>query len=390
MKKLSFVIALLLFAIQLLGQEEECSDIDMYDSYSPESNTYEPIPFIKYEAKNLHEKLPKEENTNNDYRIKIGDAFRISIYGEEPASKDTVTPPTTKDVVVSPSGFITYLFPEPIQAMGKTICELRIEIQNQLKSYYRNPYIYITPLSFAGEYYTINGEVNQPGTRLIEGNPTLLSALCDARGFTMNTFRDHYIDFSDLKYSFISRNGEYLPVDFERLIVDGDTTQDVLLRAGDYIFINHRRVFKIYVFGEVLAQQTYQFVTTVTLAEVIAESGGLTNRASSRVFVIRGSLACPKQYYIDINLILKGCAPDFELQPGDIVYVPPRNFTFLREALQDAMRYFVGTAASDAGNQAYIQITPAAAGINGTVSTVSYGTGTTGTATTAGTATGGL
>jgi polysaccharide biosynthesis/export protein len=318
----------------------------------------------RYEVFVPYEKIDLSEISKGPYRIKIGDSFRISIYGEDQ---------TTKNVVVSPTGDITYLFPEPVPAIGKTISEVRESLEEQLKKHYRHPYLSMTPLTFSGEYYTIIGEVMQPGSKLIEGNPTLLSALCDARGFTMNNYRDHFVDFADLDYSFIARNGEYLPIDFRRLVKYGDMSQDIPLRAGDFIYLPNKQLHKIYILGEVRTQRTYEYLETITLAGALTECGGLTLEASSRVAVIRNSLACPKQYYIDVNLLLKGCAPDFELQPGDIVYVPARNFTFLREVFRSAVRNFVNVVASDAGNFAFIEIQPQAAGIPAPFSTTSLG-----------------
>ena len=37
-------------------------------------------------------------------------------------------------------------------------------------------------------------------------------------------------------------------------------------------------------------------------------------------------MGCPTKYLIDINSIFKGFACDFQLQPGDIVYVPKQFF----------------------------------------------------------------
>jgi polysaccharide export outer membrane protein len=173
-----------------------------------------------------------------------------------------------------------------------------------------------------------------------------------------------------LDYSFIARKGEYIPIDFTRLVKYGDLSQDIALRAGDFIYLPNKQLHKIYVLGEVRFQRTYEYLGTMTLAGVLAECGGVTLEASSRVAVIRDSLACPKQFYIDINLLLKGCAPDFELHPGDIVYVPARNFTFLRQVFRDAVRNFVNIVASDAGNASFISIQPDAAGIFGPVSTI--------------------
>jgi hypothetical protein len=58
---------------------------------------------------------------------------------------------------------------------------------------------------------------------------------------------------------------------------------------------------------------------------------------------------------------MRRCEPDFILEPGDIVYVPPMRFLHLRLIFQAAMRTFVSTCASFAGSQAMISINPSCA-----------------------------
>jgi len=48
----------------------------------------------------------------------------------------------------------------------------------------------ISLVACQGDYYSILGEVKEPGYKRIEGNPTVLSALCEAKGFTTRLYRD--------------------------------------------------------------------------------------------------------------------------------------------------------------------------------------------------------
>jgi len=285
----------------------------------------------------------------NAYRIRAGDTFVIAIYGE---------PESKREVTVNLAGSISYLFIDSHFVLGKTINQLRQELAEKLGTYYRYTTVLISSVAFNGNFYTIMGEIEEPGKKLICGNTTLLSALCEAGGFSLRSFRDRTVDFADLDHSFLSRKGKYVPVNFEALIKQGDLTQDVPLKEGDYIYINSSSVHKVFILGEVAGPTTIDFLRTISLAEAIAEAGGLSLRASSRVVVIRGSLACPKQYLIDINLILKGCAPDFLLKPGDIVYVPPEHFYHLKELVRLGVAAFVDTIASIAGAGAFSAIHP--------------------------------
>lgn len=291
------------------------------------------------------------------YRLQRGDQLIISVYG------DTAT--TKKLVTVDPTGAISYLFIKHMFVLGKTFNEVRTELAEKLKSYYRHVLVVMTPIQLNGSFYTISGEVNTPGKKPILGKSTVLSAICEAHGFTTRLFRNQTVDRANLDHSFLARNGEYIPVDFIGLVRDGDLSKDVPIIPGDYIYIAKEDTGQIFVIGEVLQPASIQFFHEMSLIEAITQAGGMTRFSSSRVAVIRGSLACPEEFLIDINLIKKGYACDFWLQPGDIVYVPPMKFTTLKEIIKDGIRAFVGTAFSVAGEAAFVGCEPGALGLTG-------------------------
>lgn len=285
------------------------------------------------------------------YRLQCGDRLQVVVYG---------VPATKRLVLVDPSGNISYLFATNIKVRGRTIVSVREELTHKMAFYYKDPLLMITLITTQGEHYAIIGEVREPGYKKLEGNPTVLSALCEAKGFTTRLFRDQTVDQADLSRSFMMRDGEYVPIDFVKLVEEGDLSQDVVLKNGDYIYITATGLNKIYVLGEVASPAAIEFLHNTTLAHVIAEAGGLNSSASSRVAVIRGSLTLPIRFLVDINRILKGNAMDFPLEAGDIVYVPPMKFSVLKEIVKSGIANFVSLLAAAAGAATYVSIQPAA------------------------------
>lgn len=309
----------------------------------------------KLAASGHEEEPPNRVLTNGNYRLRIGDVLVVSIYGE---------PPTKRPVTVDPTGAISYLFVNALPVRGRTIGEVRLALEDRLKRYYKAPLVLITLVDPADEHFTILGEVMQAGRYPIVGRTTLLNAMAIGGGFRLQEYRYETYDQADLSRSFLARKGRYIPVDFERLVSQGDLSQDVPLQDGDYVYIAPVNMDRVYVLGEVRTPVYIQYMDTMSLVEALTEAGGITIKASSRVAVVRGGLACPKQYLIDINLILKGYACDFTLEPGDIVYVPPFRFNTAKEIIRSAISTFVGTVASVAGTRAFISTTPKAADTN--------------------------
>lgn len=290
---------------------------------------------------------------NEPYRLQCGDRLYMLIYSNET---------TKRTVLVDPSGNVNYLLAKNVPARGRTIAELRADLTERMATYYRNPLMMISLINVQGDTYSILGEVREPGYKRLLGTPTVLSALCEAKGFNTRLYRDVTVDQADLEKSFMVRNRQFVPIDFVKLVEEGDVSQDIPLKNNDYIYIMPKGLKKIFVLGEVTAPTVFEVVHDTTLAMAISEAGGVTTSASSRVVVIRGSLTYPIRFMVDINRIMKGKAIDFPLEPGDIVYVPPMKFSVLKEIVKMGIANFVSIVASAAGIATYISIQPAASG----------------------------
>lgn len=294
-------------------------------------------------------------NSDASYRLKIGDQLYVSLYGYGEGN-------TARLVTVDPTGNIVYLFSGSVYALGKTIDEYRYDLQEKIREQFPNIIVAVSATQLVGDQYTIMGEVNQPGTRQLHGYSTVLSAIGEAGGFPIRQFRNHTIDYANLDRAFLARKGEYIPIDLDRLIRKGDISQNVRLQSGDYIYIPSIESNRVYVLGEVNTPIIYDYLKTATLTEAISWANDVTQYASPKVIVIRGSLACPTRFLINFDRIRKGCDRDFCLKPGDIVYVPSEPFRSMHEIFNSALRTFFAALAIEAGNKGYESIHPHAIG----------------------------
>lgn len=283
------------------------------------------------------------------YRLQAGDRLMASLYGVDKSEQE---------IIVDPRGKLSFQFIDGFPVSGKTIDEVRAELSQELNSYYRYPIPMMKPVELHQSQYTIMGEVVQPGNYPVLGRSTVLTAICEAGGFKRREYRQQLIDAVDLDRSFLARNGEYVPVDLKRLVREGDLSQDVELKDGDYLYLKSGEALQVFVVGEVSSPTTIDYYTTISLVEAIAEAGGVRERASSRVAVIRGSLAWPTRYLIDFNRIVKGYAPDFMLEPGDIVYVPPMKLSRMKEMLKLGVAAFVRAVFIELGIDAFLEFHP--------------------------------
>lgn len=129
--------------------------------------------------------------------------------------------------------------------------------------------------------------------------------------------------------SYFLRDDQFLPVDFYKLIKEGDMSQNIVMRGGDKIYIADAADANVMVFGEVGAPGVYDMPSGfMKLTEALALAKGITPDGDRRyIQVIRGSLCNPKIYTLHWQHILGLPGDSLLLMPGDIVYVAATPIT---------------------------------------------------------------
>lgn len=280
------------------------------------------------------------------YRLGIGDVLDFSIYGLDN---------TRRRVPIDPSGSITYMGVGTVRAAGRTVDELREELQRLLAETYRYYLINVVPVTFGSLSYTVLGQVTNPGMYPLRGRTTIIEALCRAGGLSSGQYRASTVDLADLQHAVLIRGGTTVPIDFEALIVNGETSWNAELAAGDILYIPSVLKKNVYVLGEVKFPRSIGFYGSVTLMGALAEAGGTLSSAGRTAYLIRGKLAKPSLGKVDLEALLRGKAADVPLAPDDIVYIPARSFEFARSVMEAALRSFALTVASDSGSTLYRQ-----------------------------------
>lgn len=263
-----------------------------------------------------------------------GDVLNLSLLD----MPDTVR----REVPIGPDGRISFLQASDVMAAGLTIDELRAKLDEVLGKYYQNPHSVIAPVAFRSKKYFVLGAVANKGIYTFDRPTRIIEAIARAGGLETGLYESRTVELADLQRSFLVRNGERVPVDFERLFQRGDLTQNVSLEPDDYLYFAPASDNEIYVLGEVMFPGTVVFAARPTAISAITSRGGFTIRAfKSRVLVVRGSLDQPQTFVVDTKDILSAKAPDFKLQPRDIVYVGRNPWVAAGEVLDMAAKAFV-------------------------------------------------
>ena len=263
-----------------------------------------------------------------------GDLINIQLF-DAPDSARTEVP-------IGPDGRISFLQARDVMAAGLTIDELRGKLDEALGKYYQSPHTIVTPAAFHSKKYIVLGAVITRGVFTFDRPLTVIEALARAGGLQTGLYGRDTVELADLGHSFLVRNSQRVPVDFEKLFQRGDLSQNVALEPDDFLYFALASANEIYVLGEIAAPGVAAFLPRTSVMSVIAARGGFTRRAyQSRVLVVRGSLNAPQTFVVDASAILSAKQADFKLQSKDIVYVSRSPWVKAEEILDVAATAFI-------------------------------------------------
>lgn len=291
-----------------------------------------------------------------------GDRLEIELLGD----------PTSRTITaVAPDGKLYYNLLPGIDVWGLTLTQARQAIERGFEQYVRGtPQVSMVLRAVESKRVWLLGRVQAPGVYAIAAPMTLLEAIAMAGGtLSMSSYRDQEAagiseELADLRRSFVLREGKLLPVDLQRLLKEGDLTQNIYLQPDDLVYFPGATAREVYVLGAVTQPRPIAYREGLTVAGAIASAYGTLNGAYlEQVAVVRGSLTQPEIAVIDYKRVIRGEAQDIELQPKDIVYVPLSPFRYLYRYLEVVLNTFVSSAAINAGSSAVISQPTGGAGI---------------------------
>ena len=277
----------------------------------------------------------------NEFRLGPGDHLDVELLGGGQGSQSAL---------VGPDGKIYFDLLPGISVWGLTPTQTRDLLQSKLAQFYKKPRVSVTLREVRSARVWVLGRLNTPGIYPLEGPMTIIDAVTRAGGLYTAQFTGTTEELADLQHSFLLRHGKFLPVNFKKLIHEGDMSQNIYLEPDDFIFLPSALSSEVYVLGAVGSPRPVSFKDQVTLSSAIANAHGtLPDAWLGEVVIIRGSLAEPHYAVVNFLDILKGKAPEVPLQPRDIVYVPDHPLGIFQNAIKTVVDTFVRTVAANEG-----------------------------------------
>lgn len=159
-----------------------------------------------------------------DYKLHPGDKVIIGVYDDPKLLPQEMT--------VAPDGRVSYPMVGELLAGGKTVEQVRLELQTRLKKYLSDPIATVIVTEAKGNVVFVVGQVTKPGA--ITMNPTInvLQALSIAGGTNPYAKLDGIIVIRST-----GGTQRVLPFRYGQVSAGRDLEQNVQLESGDVVVV---------------------------------------------------------------------------------------------------------------------------------------------------------
>ena len=164
------------------------------------------------------------QNTDrSSYHVNAGDLLEVSVWKE---------PDLQRQVLVRPDGAFSFPLAGELVAEGRTVGEIRQELESRLARYIPDLVSTVTVIEVSGNSIFVIGQVNTPGTFIMNPVLDVMQALSLAGGTT---------PFANLKnIRILRREGgtqSALRFDYTAVAEGRSLEQNIQLRSGDVVVV---------------------------------------------------------------------------------------------------------------------------------------------------------
>jgi polysaccharide biosynthesis/export protein len=237
-----------------------------------------------------------------------------------------------KPAQIDNNGAVTLPMIGTVHAAGLTVEQFQANLVTAYKKYFKDPQVTVQVNEFHSQPVSVAGNVATPGVVQLKGNRNLMEVLGQAGGLradagdTVLITRNLSEGPIPVQGAFTDPTGKYsvAHIDIRAVMSGKDPEGNILIKPHDVITVNRARM--VYVLGNVTRPGGYVMSEneTMSVTQAVALAGGWDKTAAlSSAKILRADGGAQReQIPLNVKKVMENKAPDVQLKPDDIVYVP--------------------------------------------------------------------
>lgn len=273
------------------------------------------------------ELLKAQVSANAPYLLGSGDVITIHFENR---------PEMSNRQTIGPDGYISLPVVGSLKVSDKSREQAASAIATALKPYYTSLVVTVSVDAYTSNKVLLLGAVERPGLQTFDTPPTLLEVLSRGGGMarsggvapTANRDQQPSLQTGAMpdRCTIYRGSDTVLWIDLKQMLTSGNALADMRLQRDDVVYVPSPAERTITVLGQVQHPGVVELNNSSTLATILAQAGGLGERAGKNPMLQIVQPSTGKTRQIAFNTVLQPAATDLTLHPGDVVYVPSSGF----------------------------------------------------------------
>lgn len=255
------------------------------------------------------------------YKLGPGDAITVTVWGH---------PELSGKRVVGPDGDIQLPFVGSVRISDLTADDASAKLTQAVREMYVLSVASITVDSYNGNQVLVLGNVAHPGVQHFSGQPNLLEALAKAGA---GAGGKDSLDGMATRCAIVRGRDRLMWIDLRPLLRGQDASLNLTLERNDLVYVPDADSQLIYVMGEVKNPGAYPLTANMSFLEALTRAGGTMESAQTGKVVLERPDK-NLQEVIDLEHLVEKGQANYQLEAGDIVYVPKSGLAKIGYALQ--------------------------------------------------------
>jgi polysaccharide biosynthesis/export protein len=265
------------------------------------------------------DELPQIAAPAGRYIIGSGDVVTVTVWGH---------PELSGKRVIGPDGQIQLPFVGSFRVAGLDADDASSKLTSALREDYLNTAVSITVDSYNSNQIVVLGHVARPGILIFPGDPTLLEALARAGAGPKGDEGG-----MPIRCAIVRGRDRIMWVDLRPLVKGTDLSLNIPLQRNDLVFVPDPDDAMVYVMGQVKNPGPYPLTANMSFLEALSRAGGPNDNAAQGKIVLARPSKNTEQV-VDLASDIKNSGVNYQLEPGDIVYVPKSGLATVGYVLQ--------------------------------------------------------